>query len=92
MFVLEVFLLVGEVFPLAVVFEACHILRSKLHLGEFLREVLGAVLVVQLWLIWGLLLLLVNGIPVNAGEPRMGHDFLGVGLTRSKTGLWVLIE
>lgn len=35
-----------EVFPFALVFETVEVIWCKLHLGEFLREMLGAVFVV----------------------------------------------
>ena len=88
----EVLFLEGEVLPIAVVLQARHVVRSQLHLGEFLWEVLGAVFVVQLRLVRSRLLLLVDGVPVDAGEPRMGHDLLGICWARSETGLWVLVE
>jgi hypothetical protein len=83
---------VSEVCPLAIVLQTLDVLRCQLHLSEFLREVLRAVLVVQLRPVRSWLLLLVNGIPVDAGEPRVGHDLLSICWTRAQSSLWVLVK
>ena len=88
----KLLVLVGEVSPFAVVFETLHVLWGELHLSELLREVLGAVFVIELWLVWSSLFLLVYGIPVYAFEPGMSHDILSIVWSRSKPCLWVLVE
>ena len=86
------FVLVGEVSPFAVVFQALHVLGSQFHLGEFLREMLGAILVVKLWLVRSLLFLFIDGVPVDAGEPRMSHDLFSISWTRTESCSWVLLK
>lgn len=75
------FVLVGEVSPFAVVFQALHVLGSQFHLCEFLRKMLGAILIVKLWLVRSLLFLFIDCVPVDAGEPWMSHDFFSISWT-----------
>ena len=91
-YLVELIVLVGEVSPFTVVFQALDVLWSEFHLGELLWEVLGAVLVVELWLVRGSLLLLVYRVPVYAFEPRVCHDILSIIRSRTKPGLWIFVE
>lgn len=88
----EFMVLVGEFVPFAVVLETLHVLWGELHLCEFLREMLHAILVVELGLVGSRLLLFVNGIPIYGREPRMCHDFLGVRLAGAQPRHGILVQ
>ena len=80
MFLAKVIIFISEFGPLAIVLKALNILWRKFHLSELLREMFNTVLVVKLRFIWSRLLLLVYGIPIYSGEPRMRHNLLSVRL------------
>ena len=75
---IELLVLICKISPFTIVFKALDVLWSELHLSEFLWEMLCAVFVIKLWLVWSSLLLLIYGVPVYAFEPRVCHDVLSV--------------
>ena len=92
MLLTEFIVFIRKFLPLAVILETLNILWCELHLGEFLREVLNAILVVKLRFIWSSLLLFINSIPIYGSEPRMRHNFLSIRLAGPQPSHWVLVK
>lgn len=53
---------------------------------------LCAVFIVELRPVRSYLLLIIYGLPINAREPWVLHDFFSIGSTWSQSGIWILIQ